>query len=177
MAGISRRPEPEYNVETDIPSAQKVFAEWPSPVVFSGFEIGQALLFPARSIEQDFSWAPRPSGSGRLSRNYMHMPYDRPTGISRPRCMRCARTRYFSLLPERDGARGRKGQHAVHCFRRRKASLHDSGRSRKARTLEALILLASQPRLLIGQIALERKIEEPLREWRRPARLWREISD
>jgi len=56
MAGRFPIGEPEYNVKTDIPSARKVFEEWPSPIVFSGFEIGNELKFPAASIENDFAW-------------------------------------------------------------------------------------------------------------------------
>jgi inosine-uridine nucleoside N-ribohydrolase len=55
MAGAFPSGKPEFNVMTDIPSARKVFQEWPSPVVFSGFEVGKELLFPAASIEHDFS--------------------------------------------------------------------------------------------------------------------------
>jgi hypothetical protein len=32
-------------------------AEWSSPVVFAGEDLGQALKFPSESIEQDFAWA------------------------------------------------------------------------------------------------------------------------
>ena len=68
----------EYNVKTDIPAAQKLVNEWPSPIVFSGFEIGQALLFPATSIERDFAWAPNHPVVDSY-RAYQKMPYDRPT--------------------------------------------------------------------------------------------------
>ena len=33
----------EYNVYRDLPSSQFVFAEWPTPVLFSGFEIGEKI--------------------------------------------------------------------------------------------------------------------------------------
>src|SRR5215472_10474324 len=74
MAGHFPPAQPEFNVATDIPSAQRVFAEWPSHVVFSGFEVGVALPFPARSIEHDFSWV-RDHPVAEAYRNYMHMPY------------------------------------------------------------------------------------------------------
>jgi inosine-uridine nucleoside N-ribohydrolase len=47
---------PEFNLELDVPSAQKVFARWPTPIVASGVEIGLAMLYPAMSIERDFSY-------------------------------------------------------------------------------------------------------------------------
>jgi inosine-uridine nucleoside N-ribohydrolase len=78
MAGNFVETEPEYNVRLDIPSARKLAADWPTPVVFSGFEIGRALKYPATSIEQDFrhaAWHPIPVSY----RAYQRMPYDRPT--------------------------------------------------------------------------------------------------
>jgi inosine-uridine nucleoside N-ribohydrolase len=47
----------EYNVKMEIPAAQKVADEWPTPIVWSGFEIGDALRYPAVSIERDFTYA------------------------------------------------------------------------------------------------------------------------
>ena len=46
----------EYNVETDIPSAKKLFKNWPTPVIASGFEIGLAVPYPHQSIQQDFNY-------------------------------------------------------------------------------------------------------------------------
>jgi len=48
---------PEFNVRLDIPSAQKVFDKWPTPIVASGFEIGVRMLFKGENIERDFSYA------------------------------------------------------------------------------------------------------------------------
>src|SRR5262245_8802063 len=43
MAGMFSDPnrQKEYNVYTDLEAANKVFADWPTPVVASGFELGQ----------------------------------------------------------------------------------------------------------------------------------------
>jgi len=70
--------KPEYNIKIDIPAAKKVFGEWPTPVVASGFEIGLALEYPATSIERDFTWAPHHPVVDAY-RAYKKMPYDRPT--------------------------------------------------------------------------------------------------
>jgi len=52
------KPHREYNVVMDIPSAQKLAAEWPTPIVYSGFEIGiKAALYQA-AIQQDFRYDP-----------------------------------------------------------------------------------------------------------------------
>jgi inosine-uridine nucleoside N-ribohydrolase len=47
---------PEFNLKVDTPSAQTLFASWPSPIVASGFEIGVALPYPPESIEYDYSY-------------------------------------------------------------------------------------------------------------------------
>ncbi len=78
MAGNFAGGEPEYNVRIDIPSAKAVFERWPTPIVFSGFEIGRDLLFPAASIERDFPYA-RPHPIAESYRAYSKMPYNRPT--------------------------------------------------------------------------------------------------
>jgi inosine-uridine nucleoside N-ribohydrolase len=76
MAGNFAEPKPEYNVMTDVPAASKLFTSWPTDIYFSGFEIGEAILFPAASIEHDF-----PAGNpvAEAYRLYDKMPYDRPS--------------------------------------------------------------------------------------------------
>jgi inosine-uridine nucleoside N-ribohydrolase len=46
----------EYNVVTDLPAARKVFAEWPTPVLASGFEVGELILHPGRSMADDLGY-------------------------------------------------------------------------------------------------------------------------
>jgi inosine-uridine nucleoside N-ribohydrolase len=146
MAGHFPPAQPEYNVVTDIPSAQKVFAEWPTPVVFSGFEIGQALLFPARSIEHDFSWV-RDHPVVDAYRNYMHMPYDRPTwDLTAALYAVRPDAGYFSLSPEGTVRVDDKGNTLFTASAAGKHRYLILDEVAKARTLEALILLASQPR-------------------------------
>ena len=78
MAGDFTNKGPEYNVKEDIAACQKLAAEWPTPAVWSGFEVGRTIKFPARSIEQDFGWAPKsPVVDGYTG--YMKFPYDRET--------------------------------------------------------------------------------------------------
>jgi inosine-uridine nucleoside N-ribohydrolase len=47
---------PEFNLKADVPAAQKVFSEWPTPIVASGGEIGSAMPYPGLSIEHDFAY-------------------------------------------------------------------------------------------------------------------------
>lgn len=78
MAGQFPTGRPEYNVRIDVPAARRIFEDWPSPVVASGFEVGSALLFPAASIINDFAYtANHPIADAY--RAYHKMPYDRPT--------------------------------------------------------------------------------------------------
>ncbi len=76
MAGNFADGKPEYNVMTDVPAATKVFTDWPTDIYFSGYEVGNAILYPASSIEHDF-----PAGNpvAEAYRAYDKMPYDRPT--------------------------------------------------------------------------------------------------
>jgi inosine-uridine nucleoside N-ribohydrolase len=68
----------EYNVIKDVPAAQALAKRWPSPVVWSGFEIGVAAAFPHVSIEQDLNYVTHHP----LKESYVLYnppPHDRPT--------------------------------------------------------------------------------------------------
>lgn len=68
----------EYNVKYDIPAAQKLAKEWPTPIVWSGFEIGIAAAYPHVSIERDFNYVPHhPIKESYYL--YNPPPHDRPT--------------------------------------------------------------------------------------------------
>ena len=57
MAGHMKDPNyTEFNVTGDIPACQKVFNQWPTPIYVSPFELGLQIRYPARSIENDFTW-------------------------------------------------------------------------------------------------------------------------
>lgn len=77
-AGAYPEGAPEFNIQTDPAAAQKVFAEWPTPIVACGSEVGAALPFPASSIEKDFAWSPAHPVVDAY-RAYRPMPYDAPT--------------------------------------------------------------------------------------------------
>lgn len=68
----------EYNVVKDIPSAKKVFEEWPTKIITSPFEVGIAIQYPGNSIENDFKWAST-HPMVEAYKCYQKMPYDRPT--------------------------------------------------------------------------------------------------
>ena len=145
MAGNFAQPKGEFNVQKDVTSARKLFEQWPTPIVASGYEIGAALLFPAASIERDFAYtADHPVAEAY--RNYMKMPYDRPTwDLTAALYAVRPGADYFSLsAPGKitvDSA-GLTRFETVAGGPHRYLILTEAQR---ARTLEALILLASQP--------------------------------
>ena len=146
MAGHFPAGDPEYNVKTDIPAALKVFGEWPSPIVFSGYEIGTALKFPATSIENDFAWvADHPVAEAY--RHYMKMPYDRPTWDLTAALYAVRPSRGYFGLSEAGRVtvdeQGRTVFTETAGGRHRYLKLEEA---QKGRTLEALVVLASQPR-------------------------------
>lgn len=81
MAGnFSGSGAPEYNVIIDIPSARKVFEKWPGKVVFSPWELGIRVLYPVKSIQNDFGWAGGHHPMVDAFKNYGNSyPSDRPS--------------------------------------------------------------------------------------------------
>jgi inosine-uridine nucleoside N-ribohydrolase len=79
MGGAYPDGGPEFNIKSDVAAAKKLFAEWPTPIVASGREVGEALPFPAASIERDFAWTPNHPVADAY-RAYKPMPYDAPSG-------------------------------------------------------------------------------------------------
>jgi inosine-uridine nucleoside N-ribohydrolase len=43
----------EFNVMVDAAATKKVFAEWPTPIIISGFEIGEKILTGIRLIHNE----------------------------------------------------------------------------------------------------------------------------
>lgn len=77
MAGAFPAGRPEYNVATDIPSADKVFATWPTRIVFSGYEVGNAIQYNPERIATDLRYAEHHPLADAY-RTYRKMPYAEP---------------------------------------------------------------------------------------------------
>ncbi|HEY7305339.1 MAG TPA: nucleoside hydrolase [Bryobacteraceae bacterium] len=77
MAGNFVKSQPEYNVYTDPESAKALFESWPTPMIFSGFEIGLQITFPFEAIQKDFSYVPR-HPIAEAYRLYVKKPEDHP---------------------------------------------------------------------------------------------------
>jgi inosine-uridine nucleoside N-ribohydrolase len=146
MAGNFAQPKSEFNVERDTASARKLFERWPGEIVVSGFEIGEALLFPAAAIERDFAWA-ADHPVAEAYRSYKKMPYDRPTwDLTATLYAIRPNGDYFGLSPRGRITSDEKG---LTRFVADPAGRHRYlvlTAAQRARTLECLILLASQPR-------------------------------
>lgn len=68
----------EYNIVQDIPSAQYLAKNWPTPIYWSGFEVGLAIRYPAISIENDFNYLDR-HPIPESYQAYIPTPHERPT--------------------------------------------------------------------------------------------------
>jgi len=68
----------EFNVYSDLPAAQRLARDWPTPVVWSGFEIGIALPYPAASIERDYCYVAH-HPLAEAYQLYIPTPHERPT--------------------------------------------------------------------------------------------------
>lgn len=76
-AGSFPAGQPEPSIKSDVAAARKLFAEWPTPLVAVGAEVGEALPYPGSSIEKDFAWSPaHPVVDAYLA--FKPMPYDAP---------------------------------------------------------------------------------------------------
>ncbi len=74
----------EYNVVKDVPAAQKLAKEWPTPVVWSGYEIGVAAAYPYDSVVRDYGYVkhhPLPEAYALYSPPGHHRPTWDPTAL------------------------------------------------------------------------------------------------
>jgi inosine-uridine nucleoside N-ribohydrolase len=145
MAGNFAQDKPEFNVQMDPASAQKLFREWPTKIVASGYEIGESMLFPASSIERDFSYVPD-HPVAEAYRNYMRMPYNRQTwDLTAALYAIRPDAGYFSLSPPGTISADTQGRTRFTPSAGGRHHYLTMNESQRTRTLECMILLASQP--------------------------------
>jgi purine nucleosidase len=135
----------EYNVVKDIASARVVAQRWPTAMVYSGFEIGIALPYPAVSIERDYGYVRHhPVAEAYIRRN--PPPHNRPTWD--------LTSVLYAVLPDRGyfdlSARGTVAVEpdGFTSFRETPQGHHRYlilRPDQKPRALEALVQLSSQP--------------------------------
>jgi inosine-uridine nucleoside N-ribohydrolase len=135
----------EYNVTQDLPAAKKLAKEWPTPIVWSGFEIGIAVPFPAASVERDFAYVTHHPAAEAYCL-YNPPPHERPTWDLTSALYAVLPDRnYFTLSPP--------GDVTVEADGFTRFNPNPQGRDRyltltdlqAARLKEALVQLASQP--------------------------------
>jgi hypothetical protein len=135
----------EYNVVKDVASVRTLAARWPTPMVYSGFEIGIALPYPAVSIERDYGYVKHHPLAEAYIR-YIPPPHNRPTWDLTSVLYAIQLDRgYFDVSPpgtitvEPDGFTrfepNAQGKHRYLILRP----------EQKPRVLEALVQLSSQP--------------------------------
>jgi hypothetical protein len=135
----------EYNVVRDSASCQKLAERWPTPMAWSGFEIGIALPYPSISIERDYRYV-RHHPVAEAYIRYIPPPHNRPTWDLTAVLFAVLGDRgYFDSSPQ-----GRVTIHeAGSC--EFKPSPDESHRylilrpEQRLRILEALVQLSSQP--------------------------------
>jgi inosine-uridine nucleoside N-ribohydrolase len=150
--------QPEFNLAVDVPAAQKVFSNWPTPIVDSGFEIGLAMLYPGETIAHDYAYnenhpiadtyrtyceemKARYSKITRCPQDHDHATFDLTSVLYAARPDRD----YFSL--------SKPGKITVLAdggswFDESEGGTHRYlilSEDKKARALEAMVMLASQP--------------------------------
>ncbi|TWU04706.1 nucleoside hydrolase [Stieleria varia] len=135
----------EYNVVKDLPAATKLCEKWPTPIVWSGFEIGRNLRYPHQSILSDYRYVkhhPLPEAYTL----YIPPPHDRPTwDLTSVLYAVRPEAGYFDLSADGNvsvGADGLTTFNAMPGGRDRHLIIRED---QKPRVVEALTLLSSQP--------------------------------
>lgn len=67
----------EYNIYNDRIAATRVCMEWPTEILFSGYEVGKRVLYPYTAVESNFRYA-EPHPVTEAFGYYAEMPYNRP---------------------------------------------------------------------------------------------------
>lgn len=135
----------EYNIVKDIPAAKKLVSDWPTPIIWSGYEIGKNLAYPHQSILNDYRYVEHHPLSEAYTL-YIPPPHDRPTW-DLTSVLYAVRPdgNYFDLSPA--------GKVSVADDGLTTFEASEGGRDRyliieeadKPRVSEALVLLSSQP--------------------------------
>jgi len=144
--------ESEFNLAVDVPSAQKVFSQWPTPIVASGFEIGLSMLYPAQSIEHDYSYV----AHHPIADTYRTYAAEPQVGVKWPHDHATfdLTSVLYATRPDRNYfSLSKPGKITVLAEGRSRFDESADGTHRylvlseeqKARALEAMVMLASQP--------------------------------
>ncbi|MEL6894847.1 MAG: nucleoside hydrolase [Planctomycetota bacterium] len=135
----------EYNIVKDIPAAKKLVADWPVPIVWSGFEIGKNLRYPHQSILRDYRYVdhhPLPEAYTL----YNPPPHDRPTwDLTSVLYAVRPEAGYFTLSSPGRVAVADNGLTTFQEDKDGRDRYMILGEDQKGRATEALVLLSTQP--------------------------------
>lgn len=146
---------PEFNLELDVASAEKLFDTWPTPVVASGFEIGASMRMNGRSVDRLYGYVPNhPVSAAYHYADPIYRKKDTPPGVLHDHATYDLTSVLYAIRPD-DGY--------FNLSAPGKISVLPDGSSRfvarpdgphrylmmddtqRARALEAMTLLASEP--------------------------------
>jgi purine nucleosidase len=135
----------EYNVVKDIASARLLAERWPTAMVYSGFEIGIALPYPAVSIERDYGYVRHhPLAEAYIRRN--PPPHNRPTwDLTSVLYAVLSDRSYFDISSRGTITVESDGFTQFHETTQGHQSFLILRPEQQARVLEALVQLSSQP--------------------------------
>ena len=148
-------PKPEFNLVLDAPSAQFLFANWPTPIVDSGFEIGASMLLKGSDIDRKFAYPQ----SNPVVKTYRYTDpifrsAETPSGVLHDHPTFDLTAVLYAVRPG-DGyfSLSEPGKITVLADGSSQFEVSDGGKQRyltitplqRARALEAMTLLASQP--------------------------------
>jgi purine nucleosidase len=140
----------EYNVVKDIASALTLADRWPTLIIYSGFEIGIALPYPAESILRDYGYvAHHPLAEAYI--RHKPPPHERPTwDLTSVLSAVCPERSYFDISPRGTVTIEPNGQTKFHESATGEHRYLILRPEQKARVLEALVQLSSQPPACVG---------------------------
>jgi inosine-uridine nucleoside N-ribohydrolase len=152
--------EPEFNLVLDAVSAQQLFDKWPTPVVASGFEIGASMRINGGSVDRDYGYARNhPVSAAYHYADKIYRKKDTPPGVLHDHATYDLTSVLYAIRP--DGGYfnlSAPGQISVmpdgsNRFVARTGGMHrylTMDDAQRARALEAMTLLASEPPVTNG---------------------------
>ena len=129
---------------TDIPAAQKVLAEWPTPIIVADKEIGEAIEFPGASIDKEFAANTPDNPVADAYRSWRPMPYN-TLGLAVSAALYAGRPKegYFKLSEAGTMSIGGDGRTAFSASAQGKHNYLVVDPAQKDKVVQTLVELAS----------------------------------
>ena len=148
-------PEPEFNLELDPPSARALFDNWPTPIVASGLEIGVSMRIKGRSVDRFYGYASNhPVSAAYHYADPIYRKKETPPGVLHDHATYDLTSVLYAIRPD-DGYFGLSAPGRISVlpdgssrFAARPGGNHRyliMDDAQRARALEAMSLLASEP--------------------------------